>query len=177
MHQQIVMRAIIEKICSPDIMMQINSIIDGMNGMFLTNISMNSIWALVNKQLDEGIEWNIVNYHVGGETGMEICASATGQYLSVVYPYYNQIEFVRNEIQKVMDGETITQEELPEGKITTDYSADHISLNSQKNQTYQYEKDSNDYEEPSYDQNYSEDDENQDYNSTDENTYNEDVEE
>lgn len=177
MHQQIVMRAIIEKICSPDIMMQINSIIDGMSGMFLTNISMNSIWALVNKQLDEGIEWNIVNYHVGGETGMEICASATGQYLSVVYPYDNQIEFVRNEIQKVMDGETITQEELPEGKITTDYSADHISLNSQKNQTYQYEKDSNDYEEPSYDQNYSEDDENQDYNSTDENTYNEDVEE
>lgn len=177
MHQQIVMRAIIEKICSPDIMMQINSIIDGMNGMFLTNISMNSIWALVNKQLDEGIEWNIVNYHVGGETGMEICASATGQYLSVVYPYDNQIKFVRNEIQKVMDGETITQEELPEGKITTDYTADHISLNSQKNQTYQYEKDSNDYEEPSYDQNYCEDDENQDYNSTDENTYNEDVEE
>ena len=185
MHQQIVMRAMIEKLCSPDIMMQINSIIDGMNGMFLTNISMNSIWALVNKQLDEGIEWNIVNYHVGGETGMEICASATGQYLSVVYPYDNQIEFVRNEIQKVMDGETITQEELPEGKITTDYSADHISLNSQKNQTYQYEEDeyeepvedSNDYEEPSYDQNYSEDDENQDYNDTDENTYNEDVEE
>lgn len=185
MHQQIVMRAIIEKICSPDIMMQINSIIDGMNGMFLTNISMNSIWALVNKQLDEGIEWNIVNYHVGGETGMEICASATGQYLSVVYPYDNQIEFVRNEIQKVMDGETITQEELPEGKITTDYSADHISLNSQKNQTYQYEEDdynepvedSTDYEEPSYDQNYREDDDNQDYNSTDENTYNEDVEE
>ena len=185
MHQQIVMRAMIEKLCSPDIMMQINSIIDGMNGMFLTNVSMNSIWALVNKQLDEGIEWNIVNYHVGGETGMEICASATGQYLSVVYPYDNQIEFVRNEIQKVMDGETITQEELPEGKITTDYSVDHISLNSQKNQTYQYEEDeyeepvedSNDYEEPSYDQNYSEDDENQDYNSTDENTYNEDVEE
>lgn len=177
MHQQIVMRAMIEKICSPDIMMQINSIIDGMNGMFLTNISMNSIWALINKQLDEGIEWNIVNYHVGGETGMEICASATGQYLSVVYPYDNQIEFVRNEIQKVMDGETITQEELPEGKITTDYSVDHISLNSQKNQTYQYEEDSNDYEEPSYDQNYSEDDENQEYNDTDENTYNEDVEE
>ena len=84
-----------------------------------------------------------------------------------------------------MDGETITQEELPEGKITTDYSVDHISLNSQKNQTYQYEEDdynepvedSTGYEEPSYDQNYSEDDENQDYNDTDENTYNEDVEE
>ena len=126
-----------------------------------------------------------MNYHVGGETGMEICASATGQYLSVVYPYDNQIEFVRNEIQKVMDGETITQEELPEGRITSDYSADHISANTQTYQNSYYEndeydepvEDSNDYEEPSYDQNDSEDDENQEYNDTDENTYNEDVEE
>ena len=160
MHQQIVMKAIIDKLTSKDIITKFDSLLNEINGQFLTNISPNSLYALAQKQLDEGIEWNIVNYHVGGETGMEICASATGQYLSVVYPYDNQIEFVRNEIQKVMDGETITQEELPEGKITSDYSADHISLNSQKNQTYQYE-----------------DDENQDYNDTDENTYNEDVEE
>ena len=179
------MKAIIDKLTSKDIITKFDSLLNEINGQFLTNISPNSLYALAQKQLDEGIEWNIVNYHVGGETGMEICASATGQYLSVVYPYDNQIEFVRNEIQKVMDGETITQEELPEGKITTDYSADHISLNSQKNQTYQYEEDdynepvedSTGYEEPSYDQNYSEDDENQDYNDTDENTYNEDVEE
>lgn len=185
MHQQIVMKAIIDKLTSKDIITKFDSLLNEINGQFLTNISPNSLYALAQKQLDEGIEWNIVNYHVGGETGMEICASATGQYLSVVYPYDNQIEFVRNEIQKVMDGETITQEELPEGKITTDYSSDHISLNSQKNQTYQYEEDdynepvedSTDYEEPSYDQNYREDDNNQDYNSTDENTYNEDVEE
>lgn len=185
MHQQIVMKAIIDKLTSKDIITKFDSLLNEINGQFLTNISPNSLYALAQKQLDEGIEWNIVNYHVGGETGMEICASATGQYLSVVYPYDNQIEFVRNEIQKVMDGETITQEELPEGKITTDYSSDHISLNSQKNQTYQYEEDdynepvedSTDYEEPSYDQNYREDDDNQDYNSTDENTYNEDVEE
>ena len=185
MHQQIVMKAIIDKLTSKDIITKFDSLLNEINGQFLTNVSPNSLYALAQKQLDEGIEWNIVNYHVGGETGMEICASATGQYLSVVYPYDNQIEFVRNEIQKVMDGETITQEELPEGKITTDYSSDHISLNSQKNQTYQYEEDdynepvedSTDYEEPSYDQNYREDDDNQDYNSTDENTYNEDVEE
>ena len=147
MHQQLVMRAIIEKICSPDILVQINSVIDNMSGMFLTNISMNSIWALINKQLDEGIEWNIVNYHVGGETGMEVCASATGQYLSVVYPYDNQIEFVKEEIQKVVNGETITQQELPEGEITTDYSADHIVI-----QRTTYQDTSNyDTEEQSYD--------------------------
>ena len=78
---------------------------------------------------------------------MEVCASATGQYLSVVYPYDNQIEFVKEEIQKVLNGETITQQELPEGEITTDYSADHIVI-----QRTTYQDTSNyDTEEQSYD--------------------------
>ena len=61
---------------------------------FLTNVSSNAIYGLVNKQLNEGMSWNIVKYHVLGETGMEICASAPGQELSVVYPYPNQVAFV-----------------------------------------------------------------------------------
>ena len=158
MHQQLVMKAIINKICSPDILVQINSVIDGMSGMFLTNISMDSIWALINKQLDEGIEWNIVNYHIGGETGMEVCASATGQYLSVVYPYDNQVEFVKGELQKVINGEIITQEELPEGEITTDYSADHIVISTPTPDYTDYSEDYSDgdyYDDSSSDESYS----------------------
>ena len=147
MHQQLVMKGIISKLTSSEVITKFNSLLDGINGQFLTNISSNSIYALAQKQLDEGIEWNIVNYHVGGETGMEVCASATGQYLSVVYPYDNQIEFVKEEIQKVLNGETITQQELPEGEITTDYSADHIVI-----QRTTYQDTSNyDTEEQSYD--------------------------
>ena len=147
MHQQLVMKGIISKLTSSEVITKFNSLLDGINGQFLTNISSNSIYALAQKQLDEGIEWNIVNYHVGGETGMEVCASATGQYLSVVYPYDNQIEFVKEEIQKVVNGETITQQELPEGEITTDYSADHIVI-----QRTTYQDTSNyDTEEQSYD--------------------------
>ena len=147
MHQQLVMKGIISKLTSSEVITKFNSLLDGINGQFLTNISSNSIYALAQKQLDEGIEWNIINYHVGGETGMEVCASATGQYLSVVYPYDNQIEFVKEEIQKVVNGETITQQELPEGEITTDYSADHIVI-----QRTTYQDTSNyDTEEQSYD--------------------------
>ena len=147
MHQQLVMKGIISKLTSSEVITKFNSLLDGISGQFLTNISSDSIYALAQKQLDEGIEWNIVNYHVGGETGMEVCASATGQYLSVVYPYDNQIEFVKEEIQKVINGETITQQELPEGEITTDYSADHVVL-----QRTTYQDTSNyDTEEQSYD--------------------------
>ena len=147
MHQQLVMKGIISKLTSSEVITKFNSLLDGISGQFLTNISSDSIYALAQKQLDEGIEWNIVNYHVGGETGMEVCASATGQYLSVVYPYDNQIEFVKEEIQKVINGETITQQELPEGEITTDYSTDHVVL-----QRTTYQDTSNyDTEEQSYD--------------------------
>ncbi len=147
MHQQLVMKGIISKLTSSEVITKFNSLLDAINGQFLTNISSNSIYALAQKQLDEGIEWNIVNYHVAGETGMEVCASATGQYLSVVYPYDNQIEFVKEEIQKVVNGEAITQQELPEGEITTDYSADHIVI-----QRTTYQDTSNyDTEEQSYD--------------------------
>ncbi len=147
MHQQLVMKGIIDKLTSSEVITKFNSLLDGISGQFLTNISSNSIYALAQKQLDEGIEWNIVNYHVAGETGMEVCASATGQYLSVVYPYDNQIEFVKEEIQKVINGETITQQELPDGQITTDYSDDHIVL---QRTTYQ-DTTNYDTDEQSYD--------------------------
>lgn len=122
MHQQLVMKAIINKLCSSAILTKGNSLIDSLDGMFLTNVSSKSLYSLMNKQLDEGIEWNMVNYHIGGETGMEICASAPGQYLSVVYPYDNQIEFVKGEIQKVINSEEITQQDLPEGTFYTSES-------------------------------------------------------
>ena len=118
MHQQIVMKAIIQKLVSAEVITKFNSLLNEIDGQFLTNISPDSLYALAKKQLDEGINWNIVNYHITGQTGMEICASAPGQRLSVVYPYDNQIDFVKNEMQKVIHGETITQEELPTGELS-----------------------------------------------------------
>ena len=120
MHQQIVMKAIINKLVSKEIITKFNALLNEIDGQFLTNISADSFYALAQKQLDEGIDWNIVNYHITGTTGMEICASAPGQRLSVVYPYDNQITFVKDEIQKVIQGEIITQEELPDGQFSED---------------------------------------------------------
>lgn len=115
MHQQIVMSAIIDKITSAQGILKFNDILDSISGQFLTNLSSKAIYGLVNKQLNEGMSWNIVKYHVLGDTGYEICASATGQELSVVYPYTNQVEFVKQVIDSIDNGEYVEQEELPEG--------------------------------------------------------------
>ena len=117
MHQQIVMQGIIDKITSPEGIIHFNDILDNVKDCILTNVSSRSIYSLVSKQLDEDIDWNIVKYHVEGEMGMEECASAPGQLLSVVYPYDSQIQFVNGVIDAVFAGEIMTQQQLPEGSF------------------------------------------------------------
>lgn len=157
MHQQLVMQAIIEKITSPEGILKFNDILDSIKGYFLTNVSSDSIYALVRKQLDENINWNIVRYSIQGETGSNYCASVSGQALSVVYPYDNQIEFVRNVINQVVEGEIVTQQELPEGEITTSYSSNR-SYSNDYNDNDNYNN-SNNYDYSNYsDESYNDSD-------------------
>ncbi len=121
-HQQIVMQAIINKLTSKSVITHFNDLLTRIQGKFLTNISSDSIYALCQKQLDENIKWNIVKYHIQGTVGSEICASAPGQPLSVVYPYTNQITFCQKVMNQVKNGETIEQKELPEGSFEEDDS-------------------------------------------------------
>ena len=115
MHQQLVMKAIIEKLTSASVVVHLESLLKSLDGQFLTDLSGDSIYAFAKMQLSENISWDIVNYHVLGETGTSPCASAGGEYLSVVYPYDNQVEFVAQVIQNVINGSTVEQEDLPDG--------------------------------------------------------------
>lgn len=124
MHQQIVLEALIDKITSPDGILAFNKILNQVKDYFLTNIASDSMYALIQKQLDEKISWNIVKYHIEGTTGMEYCASVPGQALSVVYPYPNQIAFAKRVVDAVVDGDILTQEEMPEGSFNTDSDTD-----------------------------------------------------
>ena len=115
MHQQLVMKAIIEKLTSASVVVHLESLLKSLDGQFLTDLSGDSIYAFAKMQLSENISWDIVNYHVLGETGTSPCASAGGEYLSVVYPYDNQVAFVAQVIQDVINGSTVVQEDLPDG--------------------------------------------------------------
>lgn len=115
MHQQIVMKAIIAKLTSSAVVTKFDSLLTALKGTFLTNVTDSAIYALFQKQLDENISWNVVNYRVEGTTGTSICASSGSTPLSIVLPYSNQITFISSEIDKVEAGETITQQELPTG--------------------------------------------------------------
>ena len=115
LHQQMVMQAMIQKLCSPEVIVHFESLLKALEGTFMTNISSDSIYALCKKQFDENISWNIVSYHIEGDaSGYEYC-TAEGDYRSVVYTYDNQIEFVSNVMNSVINGDIVTQEDIPEG--------------------------------------------------------------
>ncbi len=114
-HQQQVMHAMIDKIASPEVIVHVDDLLSALEGTFLTNLTSDSIYAFCRMQLEQNIDWNIVSYHVTGLVDYAECASAPGQELSVVFPYFNQVAFVSQVMSDVIDGKIVTQQELPEG--------------------------------------------------------------
>lgn len=115
MHEQLVMEAILKKVTSPSMLIHFDSLITALNGTFLTNLTSSAIYSFMQYQLDNNISWNIVSYRAEGTTDYAICASAPSQELSVVLPYENQLEFMSKQAQAIWNGETVTQEDMPEG--------------------------------------------------------------
>ncbi|MBE6127871.1 MAG: LytR family transcriptional regulator [Erysipelotrichaceae bacterium] len=148
-HQQQVMKAIIEKVTSPAMIVHFDSLLEALKGTFLTNLTSDSLYAFCRKQLEENIQWNIVNYHVLGEIDMNETVTIPGQTLSIVYPYSNHVELVSDVIQKVLNGEEVFQEELPEGEFDEKFYQTFFGYNPYtQNEQPVYEEPEYYYEEP-----------------------------
>ena len=66
-NQIAVIKAVINKVLSPDILTKFASLMDAVEGSFETSMPYEDIAQLVRDQLDEGGDWNIVTYTVTGE--------------------------------------------------------------------------------------------------------------
>ena len=112
MHQQLVMKSIIRKMTGREIIYRFDDVLDGLNGKFLTNMSGEAIYGLTQKQLRDGTDWDTISYRIVGYTDMASCAISPYDLLSVVIPYEEEINIIKEEIQKLLRGETITQLDL-----------------------------------------------------------------
>jgi LCP family protein required for cell wall assembly len=112
-HQAIVLQAIIKKVASKEIISHFTSLLDNLQGNFLSSMSSDDIYSLAQMQLNDGGNWNFITYHLGGVGAHDVTASMGSQELYVSYPIKTQVEFVKSEMTKVMSGETISQGTLP----------------------------------------------------------------
>lgn len=111
-HQMEIMKGIMKKLQSKYVFLNINKIMEQMNGVFLTNIEDSNIKKMINMELSETPDWNIVKYHIVGDSLNAETASFPGAELSCVKPYEYQIKFVKGELEKVMNGEVIKQYDI-----------------------------------------------------------------
>lgn len=114
-HQSIVIKGIIDKLTSSEILTHYQDVLTALQGQFLTNLSSDTIYSLAEEQLDSGESYEMIRYHLGG-TGTYAGTVSMGwsTQLYVVEPIDSQVQFVNEQVNKVLNGETISQETLPE---------------------------------------------------------------
>ena len=107
-NQMAVIRAVINKALSPDILMNYSSMLSAVEGSFETSVPYDTISAIVRDQLDKGGEWNIVSYSVDGYGDSQIPYSMS-QYAYVMVPYEDTVETAKNLIYQVYTGQTVSE--------------------------------------------------------------------
>ena len=112
-NQMRLITAMFKKITSsPTLIMSYKTILDDLDGYIVTNMESDEIDTLVKLQLNDFPTWNIQTYAVTGWGGMDYTYSAPWEELYVTYPYYSTVEKGQDLIDRVLDGEILTDEDV-----------------------------------------------------------------
>ncbi len=106
-HENIVMRAIMDKAMSPAILTNFMALLDSLSGMVVTNFPTDSMFDMVKMQLNNMAAWNIESKSLKGSTGGASCAAAGGEVLSCVFLYDDEINGAIELMNKVINGEIL----------------------------------------------------------------------
>ena len=112
-NQMAVIKAIVEKVESSDMLKNYSSVMDSLAGTFQTDMSKDEVGDIVQQMLEDMKSWNIYSFSVSGSDGEDVCSSM-GAVGYVMYPYESDVEFGKQLIQKVLGDGTISQEEINE---------------------------------------------------------------
>lgn len=111
-NQMKVIKAVIAKLSSSTVITKYSGIMDSLQGMFVTDVPMELISQLVKMQLSDMAKWNVQSYAVTGSGGSDITYSMPGLYCYVMYPHEDTVENASSLINRVLTGETLTEEDV-----------------------------------------------------------------
>ena len=107
-NQMSVIKGVIEKATSTDILLRFSNIMSAVQDSFETSMPYDVLSALVRDQIESGASWNIVSYNVSGE-GASRTTFSMNEYLFVFIPYESDVQKAKDLMQQVYNGEVITQ--------------------------------------------------------------------
>ena len=111
-HQMEVLSEIINTLASGTIITRYAQIIESVEGMFTLGFTNEEISQLVKMQLSDRASWDIKSYTVTGTGTSKETYSMPGQKVYVTIPNYDTVEHAKSLMQKVFDGELVTEEDL-----------------------------------------------------------------
>lgn len=116
-NQMAVIKGVINKALSPELLKNYSSVLSSIQGCFETNISYEEIARLLQQQLNNGGSWNIVSYSVDG-TGDTQKPYSMSQNAYVMIPDESTVQKAQQMMKRVRDGEPVSQEEADAGTST-----------------------------------------------------------
>ena len=126
-NQMEVIRGVVKKALSPEILTSYSSILSSLDGCFGTNITYEEIAQILQQQLTNGGDWTIVSYSVNG-TGATEKPYSMSQKAYVMVPDYTTVDKAKSLMEKVRNGEVVTQEEADAPVGSTSESTDTQSV-------------------------------------------------
>lgn len=112
-NQMKVITAVIEKMTSgTTIISNYSSIMSSLEGTFSTSLQMSDISKLVKMQLTDMASWDIHSFAVFGTGGSETTYSSPGVHAYVMHPDQDVVDYAGKLIQKVLDGEILTKDDV-----------------------------------------------------------------
>ncbi len=107
--QEAVLKAIIEKVMSPALIVNASALIESMQGSFQTDIPESKIAELINQQLSEGTDWLILRQAAAsGESGMKYTYS--GGMASVTEPDMYSVKKNASRIMSILEERPVEEE-------------------------------------------------------------------
>lgn len=119
-HETIIMQAIMEKVQQLVKEGKKSTVLTSLTSSFLTNMNFSDLYNLYTSGTDSNDEWQYIRYNLGGIGDHKGTVSmGWDTMLYVCNPIDSQVQFVTDTVNKLLNGEELTQEVLPGAEETT----------------------------------------------------------
>lgn len=102
-NQEAVLTAILNKAMSPAILKSANKILSNVSDCVETNMTREEMTSFINRQLSEGVGWDIVSQASSGKGDKQACFSSGSQKLYVMWPDETSVDTSSQRIKQVME--------------------------------------------------------------------------
>ena len=119
-HQGIIMQAILEKVQQNAAAGDKAGVLAALSANFLTNVKINDLYNLYTSSGDVAQPWQYIRYHLGGTGTMAGTVSmGMSRMLYVCQPFESQVQFTTDVVNRMLNGETISEDPLPDQESTS----------------------------------------------------------